>query len=77
MTAPGNPNAEAAEPQQLGPAAPVKPSTIREFERSLRGLGFTAREAKRLAEGGFKALDNEPDELTSLAELLKGYGGQI
>jgi hypothetical protein len=78
MTAPGTPKAEQTEPNQLGSAAPVPPSTIREFERALREkLGFTQRQAKRLSQGGFKALSNEPDDLTSLAERINSLSGQI
>lgn len=66
----GTTPADSAEPQALGSAAPGKPSTIREFERSLRGLGFSQREAKAIALGGFKSQHNETDDLKQLAEKL-------
>ena len=34
----------------------VKPQTIREFERALQTLGFSQRESKAVASGGFKAI---------------------
>lgn len=49
-------------------AAPVKPATIREFERALRGIGYSQREANAIAKGGFKSLGNEPDD--DLSELV-------
>ena len=47
--------------------------TIRDFEAQLRGLGYSQREAKALASGGFKSLgyrDGAPDSET-LADELK------
>lgn len=47
--------------------------TIRDFEAQLRGLGYSQREAKALASGGFKSLghrDGGPDSET-LADELK------
>lgn len=63
------------EPTGLAAAAPAaksKPQTIREFERALRGLGYSQRESKSIAEGGFKALvPEEPEEdLSALAALI-------
>ncbi|MDW5441980.1 hypothetical protein [Polaromonas sp. SM01] len=55
---------------QLGSAVPAKPATIREFEGALRTLGYTRREAKAIATGGYRALSSEPDDLTQLAEKL-------
>lgn len=53
------------------PAAKSKPQTIREFERALRGLGYSQREAASIAKGGFKALGNaEQEALAELAELI-------
>ena len=47
--------------------------TIRDFEAQLRGLGYSQREAKALASGGFKSLaqrDVVPDSVT-LADEIK------
>lgn len=47
--------------------------SIRDFEAQLRGLGYSQREAKALASGGFKSLgrrDGDPDSVT-LADELK------
>lgn len=62
--------AEPAELEQAS-AAPGKPSTIREFERSLRGLGFSQREAKHIALHGFKPAHSEHEDLNRLAEKLQ------
>ena len=51
----------------------VKAASIRDFEAQLRGLGYSQREAKALASGGFKSLghrDGAPDSET-LADELK------
>ena len=57
----------------------VKAASIRDFETQLRGLGYSQREAKALAAGGFKSLghrDGDPDsgmladELKNLKTLL-------
>lgn len=51
----------------------VKAATTRDFEAQLRGLGYSQREAKALASGGFKSLghrDGGPDSET-LADELK------
>ena len=48
-------------------------TTIRDFEAQLRGLGYSQREAKALAAGGFQSLgrrDGDPDSET-LADNLK------
>ena len=54
---------------------PTKPKTIREFQTALRGLGFSAREAKAIANGGFKTTQSDlnelADKLTELAEILR------
>lgn len=57
------------------PAKSSKPQTTREFERALRGLGFSQREAAGIALHGFKATDNTVEsttnaELSELAALL-------
>ena len=52
--------------------APKKPQSLREFEHALRGLGFTARESKKIAHGGFKATQSDINELADrLEELAK------
>jgi hypothetical protein len=55
-----------------GPA-PQKPKTRSEFERALRGLGFSKREAKWIAARGFTgAADAEPEDVSEeLVALLK------
>lgn len=47
--------------------------SIRDFEAQLRGLGYSQREAKALASGGFKSLGHRDDDLDSetLADELK------
>lgn len=53
---------------------PHKPQTIREFEHALRTLGFTARESKKIAHGGFKATQSDINELADrLEELAKAF----
>lgn len=59
------------EPKSLAASAPVaisRPQTIREFERALKGLGYSQRESCAIAQGGFKAIAGDP--LAELAELL-------
>lgn len=53
--------------------ANVKAASIRDFEAQLRGLGYSQREAKALASGGFKSLGNRDDAPDSgtLADELK------
>lgn len=71
MTAQGIPNADQVpELLQLGFVAPAKPATVREFEGALRVLGYTRREAKAIATGGYRALSSEPDDLIQLAAKL-------
>jgi hypothetical protein len=64
-------------------AQATPPQTMREFERALRGLGFTRLQAEHIARKGFRgvtALDAaapEPErdlDLTSLAEALERRG---
>ena len=54
---------------------PHKPQTIREFEAALRGLGYSARESKAIANRGFKGtrgdLNNLAEKLTELAAIFK------
>lgn len=51
----------------------VKAATTRDFEAQLRGLGYSQREAKALASGGFKSLGHRDGGLDSetLADQLK------
>lgn len=60
-------------PFGMNPAALVDSvKTIRDFEAQLRGLGYSQREAKALASGGFKSLahrDGGPDSETLADEL--------
>lgn len=51
----------------------VKAATVRDFEAQLRGLGYSQREAKALASGGFKSLVHRDGGLDSetLADELK------
>ncbi len=57
----------------VAPAAKSKPQTIREFERALRELGYSQREAASIAKGGFKAISNDvpKEDLSELASLLQ------
>lgn len=54
------------------PAAPVKPATIREFERALKSLGYSQRESTAIAKGGFKAIgiDEPESDLSALKAAL-------
>lgn len=68
----GTPNADNTAATLVVTAAPVKPQTIREFERALKSLGYSQRESTAIAKGGFKALgiaDPEPD-LSELAAVI-------
>lgn len=51
----------------------VKAATTRDFEAQLRGLGYSQREAKALASGGFKSLGHRDGGLDSemLADEIK------
>lgn len=53
-------------------------TSIRDLEDALRTLGFSGREAKRLAAGGWGALRrDDSDEVRDVAELLKQSAAQI
>ncbi len=43
----------------------VKAATIRDFEAQLRGLGYSQREAKAFAAGGFKSISHRDGGLDS------------
>jgi len=68
----GTPNAENTTASLVAAAPPVKPATIREFERALKSLGYSQRESTAIAKGGFKAIGNaEPDpDLSQLAAVI-------
>lgn len=54
----------------------AKPQTIREFERALQTIGFSKRESRAVASGGFKAIHpTEPlsEQFNALAETLAKY----
>jgi phage head maturation protease len=59
----------------------VKATNIREFETKLRDIGFSVREARKLATGGWSALTRIDDsqELTQAAHeissMAKLFGG--
>lgn len=60
-------------PEALVDSVKTAATNIRDFEAQLRGLGYSQREAKALASGGFKSLghrDGGPDSVT-LADELK------
>lgn len=49
------------------------PRTAREFERALRELGFSKRQAKAIANSGFKglAIEDPADDVSELAALIE------
>ena len=59
----------------------VKADTIRDFEGQLRDvLGYSAREAKALASGGFKALQRDADtdaELAAMVTFWKNFSNEL
>ena len=57
-------------------AKSAKPQTIRELERALQTLGFSQRESRAVASGGFKAIHpTEPlsEQFNALAATLAQY----
>ena len=55
---------------------PSRPQTIRELEHALQRLGFSKREAKAIAAGGFKALHSTEEidqQAEALADALRRY----
>lgn len=57
-------------------AKSAKPQTIREFESALLGLGFSKRESKAVASGGFKAIhptEQLSEQLSELAQAIARY----
>ena len=62
-------------PATPAPAAKSKPQTVREFERSMRALGYSQREAAAIASHGFKAIGTveqaaDQAEISELAALI-------
>jgi len=54
-------------------AKSLKPATIREFERALQTLGFSQRESKAVASGGFKAIhptEQLSEQIQALADAI-------
>jgi len=50
------------------------PITIREFEEFLRDAGYSQKQAKAIASGGFKAIDNQRDvEDDAMIKLLDNF----
>ncbi|MCB1995334.1 MAG: hypothetical protein H6933_04815 [Burkholderiaceae bacterium] len=73
---------EAPAGSSEGKAAP--PTTVREFERALRGLGFTRKQAADIARQGFNPataaaeLDHtEPDETQRLREAMQAFARSL
>lgn len=61
---------------QAVPAKSQKPQTVRELERALQTIGFSQREAKAVASGGFKAIfpiEQLDEQITALAETIAKY----
>lgn len=57
-------------------AKSAKPQTIREFERALQTLGFSQRESKAVASGGFKAIHHVEqlgEHIDELAQAISKY----
>ena len=61
-------------PAAPAPAAKSKPQTVREFERSMRALGYSQREAAAIASHGFKAIGTvEQLSLIHISEPTRPY----
>ncbi|MBK7000955.1 MAG: hypothetical protein IPH35_13575 [Rhodoferax sp.] len=73
MTGPGTIPTDTTATTGAPSVKSAKPQTIREFERALQTLGFSQREAKAVASGGFKAI--HPTE--QLSEQLKAMANAI
>lgn len=55
---------------------PSRPQTIRELEHLLQANGFSRREARAIAAGGFKAIHNTEEinqQLDALGDALRRY----
>lgn len=58
------------------PAKSQKPQTLREFERALRNIGFSQRESKAIASGGFRAIfptEQLEEQMAAMAESLAKF----
>ena len=58
------------------PTKSKPPGSIREFERALQTLGFSQRQSKAIASGGFRAIfpvEQLDSQITALAESLAKY----
>lgn len=75
MTGPGTIPTDTANTGDMS-AKPVKPQTIREFERALQTMGFSQRESKAVASGGFKSIypvEQLDEQITALATSLAKF----
>ena len=73
MPAPANEDSAGAPSEAPAEAAsePIRPATVREFERAMRRLGFTRREAEVIRCRGFDALvpEGAPDDQAGTKQL--------
>lgn len=55
------------------PPTKSKPLTLREFERAMRDMGYSQREAKTIANHGFKGMsvDDPVEDVSELAALIQ------
>lgn len=60
-------------PTEPGTSPTSPPKTEREFERAMRELGYSKRQAREIAARGFKALAeaNPSEDMSELAALLE------
>ena len=56
-------------PTEPGTPALSPPRTAREFDKAMRALGYSKRQAATIAARGFKGLATEPDPAEDPAEL--------
>lgn len=70
----------AEAPADSSESKATPPTTVREFERALRGLGFTRKQAADIARQGFNPataaaeLDHsEPDDMQQLREAMEAF----
>lgn len=70
-------------PPEMSPGQAHAPATVREFERALRGLGFTRSQAEVIARSGFGALqaqpcpDPSPEEDPSITAALQALAASF
>lgn len=64
-------------PTEPGIPPKTPPKTEREFERAMRELGFSKRQAREIAARGFKAVEAEDapaaEDVSELAALMKRH----